>query len=116
MTDNEKTLLLTISVEQANYEATFDGIPECEELSIRVAVIRGVKAVTGLGLKEAKDIVDTQFGMKIKGRITLNFLTDSAGIGRIATLIWEQNELNGGCHSVFEIIGIRSIGNGVIIS
>lgn len=109
----KKTILLTVSVEQAGYEAGFDGTIECKPVSIRVALIRVVKHVTGKGLGDSKNVIDNLFGTKVTGRATLDFLTDDAGIGRLATLIYNQDELTGE-HSRFEIIGIRSIGNGVI--
>lgn len=109
-----KTILLTVSIEQAGYEADCYGELECEPKSIRVATIRAVKHVCGNSLREAKGIVDDKFGNTVTGRVTLDFLTDEAGLGRIARLIFDQTQLPEARHTIYEIINIRTIGNGVI--
>lgn len=111
---NAKTILLTVSVEQFGYEADDYGNLECQPQSIRVSTIRAVRAVTDSSLRDSKKIVDDKFGIEITGRVTLDFLTDEAGIGRIASLIWHQSQLPRAPVSNFEIINIRTIGNGVI--
>lgn len=110
----DKNILLTVSIQQADYEADCYGNLECEPKSIRVATIRAVKHVLDNSLRDAKQIVDDKFGVKVNGRVTLDFLTDEAGIGRIARLIYDQTQLTGTIYTVFEIINIRTIGNGVI--
>ena len=91
--------IVKLQVTQPDYEVGDYGVLECQPLSIKVTVIRLMRAVTQQGLKQVKDEAEARFGdhssnKRIDGRVTMTVIADDAALGRLYKLVhWYQNDM-----------------------
>jgi hypothetical protein len=109
--------IVKVQVTQRDYEVNEYGLPECEPMSIKVTVIRLMRAVTQQRLGEVKVDSETRFGDvkgDIKGRVTMTVIADDAALGRLYKLVhWYQNDWD---HAPdVRVLSIEDLGDTAII-
>jgi hypothetical protein len=108
--------IVKVQVTQEDYELGHYGELECEPKSIKVTVIRLMRAVTKQGLGDLKRDSEARFGDSkgnITGRVTLTVIADDAALGRLYKLIhWYQNDWE---HAPdVRVLSIEDLGDSIV--
>jgi hypothetical protein len=108
--------IIKLQVTQEGYEVGEYGELECEPKSIKVTVIRLIRAVTQQGLGDIKRESEARFGDSkgnIKGRVTMTVIADDAALGRLYKLVhWYQNDFRLGPD--VQVLSIEDLGDTIV--
>lgn len=108
--------IIKLQVTQQDYELGHYGELECEPKSIKVSVIRLMRAVTQQGLGDLRRDSEARFGDEkgnIKGRVTMTIIADDAALGRLYKLVhWYQNDFDNGPN--VRVLSVEDLGDTIV--
>ena len=82
--------IVTMTVTQRDWEADEYGRPECHVYSLKVSMIRLVRAALDLGLADAHAYVRGNATLlQAEGQQTVTLIVGAAGLGRLCALVWD---------------------------